>query len=70
MKSIVRKDSGKGWKAYTRKLVKKTRLKHLTHAELRQFDKKRAGKNFPNDDWESLCDPAARITGMKTGTSG
>ena len=69
MKSIVRKDSGKGWKDYTKKLAKKAGLEDPTDAELRQFDKKRPGKKVSNDDWESPSDPDARITRMKNGTT-
>ena len=64
MKSIVRKDSGKGWKDYTRKLAKKAGLDEPTDAELRQFDKTRPGKKVSNDDWENPNDPDARITRM------
>jgi transposase len=57
MKSIVRKDSGKGWKDYTRKLAKKAGLNDPTDDELRQFDRNRPGKKVSNDDWESPSDP-------------
>ncbi len=69
MKSIVRKDSGKGWKDYTKKLAKKAGLEDPTDAELRQFDRKRPGKKVSNDDWEDPNDPDARITRMKNGTT-
>jgi transposase len=69
MKSIVRKDSGKGWKDYTRKLAKKAGLNDPTDDELRQFDRNRPGKKVSNDDWESPSDPDARITRMKNGTT-
>ena len=69
MKSIVRKDSGKGWKDYTKKLAKKAGIADPTDAELRQFDKKRPGKKVSNDDWDSPSDPDARITRMKNGTT-
>ena len=69
MKAIVRKDSGKGWKDYTKKLAKKAGLEDPTDAELRQFDKKRPGKKVSNDDWESPSDPDARVTRMKNGTT-
>jgi IS5 family transposase len=69
MKSIVRKDSGKGWKDYTKKLAKKAGLDDPTDAQLRQFDRKRPGKKVSNDDWKSPSDPDARITRMKNGTT-
>jgi len=69
MKSIVRKDSGKGWKDYTKKLAKEEGIDDPTDAELRQFDRKRPGKKVSNDEWESPSDPDARITRMKNGTT-
>lgn len=69
MKSIVRKDSGKGWEDYTKKLAKEEGIDDPTDAELRQFDWKRPGKKVSNDEWESPSDPDARITRMKNGTT-
>lgn len=69
MRSIVRKDSGKGWKDYTKKLAKKAGLEDPTDDELRQFDRTRPGKTVSNDDWENPHDPDAAITRMKDGTT-
>jgi len=69
MRSIVRKDSGKGWKDYTKKLAKKAGLEDPTDDELRQFDRTRPGKTVSNDDWENPHDPDATITRMKDGTT-
>ena len=69
MRSIVRKDSGKGWKDYTKKLAKKAGLDDPTDDELRQFDRNRPGKKVSNDDWENPNDPDATITRMKDGTT-
>jgi hypothetical protein len=69
MRSIVRKDSGKGWKDYTKKLAKKAGLEDPTDDELRQFDRNRPGKTVSNDDWENPNDPDATITRMKDGTT-
>ena len=69
MRSIVRKDSGKGWKDYTKKLAKKAGLDDPTDDELRQFDRTRSGKTVSNDDWENPNDPDATITRMKDGTT-
>jgi hypothetical protein len=67
MRSIVRKDSGKGWKDYTRKLAKKAGLDDPTADELKLFDRNRTGKKVSNDDWENPHDPDATITRMKDG---
>lgn len=69
MRSIVRKDSGKGWKDYTKKLAKQAGLEDPTDDELRQFDRNRPGKKVSNDDWENPNDPDATITRMKDGTT-
>jgi len=69
MRSIVRKDSGKGWKDYTKKLAKKAGLDDPADDELRQFDRNRPGKKVSNDDWENPHDPDATITWMKDGTT-
>ena len=69
MRSIVRKDSGKGWKDYTKKLAKQAGLEDPTDDELRRFDRNRPGKKVSNDDWENPNDPDAAITRMKDGTT-
>ena len=69
MRSIVRKDSGKGWKDYTKKLANQAGLEDPTDDELRQFDRNRPGKKVSNDDWENPNDPDAAITRMKDGTT-
>jgi transposase len=69
MRSIVRKDSGKGWKDYTKKLAKKAGLEKPTDDALRQFDRTRPEKKVSNDDWENPNDPDAKITRMKDGTT-
>jgi len=69
MRSIVRKDSGKGWKDYTKKLAKQAGLENPTDDKLRQFDRTRPGKKVSNDDWENPHDPDAAITRMKDGTT-
>ena len=62
LRLIVRKDSGKGWKDYTKKLAKKAGLDDPTDDELRQFDRTRPEKKVSNDDWQSPSDPGSRIT--------
>jgi len=69
MRSIVHKDSGKGWKDYAKKLAKKAALEDPTDDELRQFDRSRPGKTVSNDDWENPHDPDAKITRMQNGTT-
>ena len=67
MKSIVRKDTGKGWSDYVRELAKEEGIEDPTEEDLRRFDRKRRGKKVSNKDWESPSDPDSRITKMKDG---
>lgn len=67
MKSIVRRDTGDGWKAYLTKLAKEAGIEDPSDDELRRFDKKRKGKKVSNKDWESPSDPDSRIMKMKDG---
>lgn len=69
LKWIVRKDSGKGWRDYTKKLVQKVGLDDPTDAELWQLDRYRPGRKPSKNDWESLSDPDAPITRIKNSTS-
>lgn len=67
MKSIVRRDTGDGWKAYLIKLMKEAGIEDPTDEDIRRFDKKRKGKKVSNKDWVSPSDPESRITKMKDG---
>jgi transposase len=67
MKSIVRKDTGKGWSDYVRELAKEEGVEDPTEEDLRRFDRKRRGKKVSNKDWESPSDPDSRIAKMKDG---
>ncbi len=71
MKSIVRKGTGKDWRAYVVGLMKKGGViekdQEPTDEEIRRFDKKRKNKKVSNEDWQSETDPDARITKMKDG---
>jgi transposase len=69
MRSIVRNDSGKDWKDYTKKLTTQAGRDDPTDDEPRQFDRTRPGKKVPNDDWENPNDPDAAITRTKEGTT-
>jgi transposase len=69
MKSIVRKDSGEGWKDYLRKLAKAEGIEEPSDADLQRMDRSRQDKKVSNEDWESPADPDARIARMKDGTT-
>lgn len=67
MKSIVRRDSGEGWRDYVARLAKAEGLENPTDAELRNFDRKRKGRKTSNEEWQSPTDADARIAKMKDG---
>ena len=67
MKSIVRRDTGDGYKEYVRKLAEDAGEDVPDDGALRRFDKKRPGKTCSNEEWVSPTDPDAEITKMKDG---
>jgi transposase len=66
MKSIVRRDTGEGYKEYVRKLAEEAGVDAGDDQALRRFDKKRK-KTCSNEEWQSTTDPEAEITKLKDG---
>jgi transposase len=66
MKSIVRRDSGEGWKQYIKRLAQEAGIENPTEEDARRLDRKRK-KRVSNQDWESKTDPESRIAKMKDG---
>ena len=73
MKSIIRRDTGEGWKAYVTRLMQEEGVigaeEEPSDEEIRRFDKNRKEKKVSNDEWVSPTDPDAKITKMKDGTT-
>jgi len=73
MKSIIRRDTGEGWKAYVTRLMHEEGViaaeEEPSDEEIRRFDKNRKDKKVSNDEWVSPTDPEAKITKMKDGTT-
>jgi transposase len=69
MKSIVRKDTGDGWKDYLKKLAQAEGVENPTDADLQRLDRSRKDKKVSNEDWQNPADPDARIARMKNGTT-
>ena len=67
MRSIVRRDTGEGYKAMLERLAKESGIATPTQAELVAFDRKRKGKKLSNKDWQSPVDEDARIAKLKDG---
>jgi hypothetical protein len=67
MKSIVRKDTGEGWKQYLQGLAQAEGIEHPTEEDLRRLDRVRKDKKVSNEQWKSPTDPDSRIAKMKDG---
>jgi transposase len=67
MKSIVRRDTGRGWNEYVRALMAAEGIEEPTDDELRNFDCKRPHKKVSNKAWKSATDADSRIAKMKDG---
>jgi transposase len=67
MKSIVRKDTGEGWKQYLQGLAKAEGIENPTEEDLRRLDRARKDKKVSNEQWESPTDRDSRIAKMKDG---
>jgi transposase len=66
MKSIVRRNSGEGWKQYIKRLAQETGIRNPSEEDARRLDRKRK-KRVSNKDWESKTDSNSRIAKMKDG---
>lgn len=66
LRSIVRRDDGRGYQDFLTDLAKTSGIETPTRSELAKLDRKRSKKGS-NDDWENPHDPDARITKMKDG---
>jgi transposase len=64
MRSIVRKDTGEGYKDYLRRLLTEQGVENPTDEDVRRFDKDRKKKGS-NREWQSPADPDSRIAKMK-----
>ena len=67
MRSIVRRDTGEGYKAMLERLAKESGIATPTQAELAAFDRKRKNKKLSNKDWQSPADGDACIAKLKDG---
>ena len=67
MRSIVRKDTGEGYRQMLHRMAVDSGIKTPTNEDLSRMDRKRKGKKLSNKDWESPTDPEAKIARMKDG---
>ena len=67
LRSIVRRDSGEGYRAMLTRMAKESGIATPTADDLVRLDRARSGKKLSNADWESPIDPDARIAKLKDG---
>ncbi len=67
LRSIVRRDTGEGYRAMLERLAVESGIATPTAEDLVRLDRKRKGKRLSNRDWTSPVDPEARITKLKDG---
>lgn len=67
MRSIVRKDTGEGYRQMLHHMAEDSGMETPTKENLTRMDRKRKSKKVSYKDWESPTDPDARITRMKDG---
>ncbi|MBA3908211.1 MAG: transposase [Pseudonocardiales bacterium] len=68
MRSIVRRDTGEGYREFLARLAGESGIETPTREDLARIDKRRKNK-ASNDDWENPHDPDAKIAKMKDGTT-
>ena len=69
LRSIVRRDSGEGYREMLARLAQESGIETPTAEELVRLDRARKGKKLSNEDWVSKSDPEAKIAKMKDGTT-
>ena len=67
LRSIVRRDTGEGYREMLERLAKESGIATPTAEDLVRLDRKRKGKRLSNAEWASPSDPEARIAKLKDG---
>ena len=66
LRSIVRRDTGEGYREFVERLAKASGIETPTAEELAEFDRKRK-KKVSNEEWYNPNDPEAKVGKMKDG---
>ena len=66
MRSIVRRDTGEGYREFLKRLAKESGIENPAPEDLTKLDRKREKKGS-NQEWHNPHDPDAKITKMKDG---
>jgi hypothetical protein len=67
LRTIVRRDSGEGYREMLTRMAKESGIETPTTEDLIRLDRNRKGKKLSNADWESPTDPDAKIAKLKDG---
>jgi len=67
LRSIVRRDSGEGYREMLKRLAMDSGIETPTAKDVIRLDRRRKGKRLSNADWASPSDPEARIAKLKDG---
>ena len=67
LRSIIRRDSGEGYRQMLQRLAKESGIETPTADDLVRLDRKRKGKRLSNADWLAPTDPEAKIAKLKDG---
>jgi transposase len=67
LRSIVRRDSGEGYREMLTRMAKESGIATPTADDLVRLDRARTGKKLSNADWASPIDPDAKIAKLKDG---
>src|SRR3954449_9382695 len=67
LRTIVRRDSGEGYREMLTRMACESGIETPTADDLVRLDRNRKGKKLSNADWASPTDPEARIAKLKDG---
>jgi transposase len=67
LRTIVRRDTGEGYREMLVRLAQESGIATPTAEDLIRLDRRRQGKRLSNQDWSSPSDPEAKIAKLKDG---
>jgi transposase len=67
LRTLVRRDSGEGYREMLTSMAKESGIQTPTTEDLIRLDRKRKDKTLSNADWRSPTDPDAKIARLKDG---
>src|SRR5438309_7542696 len=67
LRTIVRRDTGEGYREMLARMAKESGIETPTAEDLIRLDRNRNGKTLSNAEWQSPSDPDAKIAKLKDG---